>query len=52
MNNAFPKCNDRRECFARNGKICTILLKTYERTGQCPFCKEKKGRRKDGDRNM
>lgn len=51
MSNAFPKCNDERECFARNGKLCTILLRAYEKTGQCPFYK-KKGRRENGDRNM
>lgn len=35
------KCRDKRKCFAktRDG-YCCILQQTYEKDGQCPFCKE------------
>lgn len=35
-------CNDTRPCFARgwfDQKTCSILRETYEKDGQCPFCK-------------
>lgn len=41
-----PKCNDTRECFARhrlNPDLCGILQTTYEKDGDCPFCKPKRG---------
>lgn len=40
-----PICNDNRECFGkmyrRGGFVeCRILRETYEKSGQCPFCKK------------
>lgn len=36
------KCNDKRKCFAKTSTgYCTILRETYEKDGQCPFCKAK-----------
>ena len=42
-----PDCNDKRKCFGATYKpggfrTCHILTETYERSGQCPFCKEDK----------
>lgn len=37
-----PKCEDKRECFARvigrDGSYCEILKRGYE-PGRCPYCK-------------
>lgn len=33
-----PICFDKRKCFARNGKRCTILRAAYD-DRPCPFCK-------------
>ena len=37
-----PRCEDKRPCFARNGKTCTILWSAYD-NGECPFCKKERG---------
>ena len=37
--NRFPRCIDRRDCFARVGIKCSILQETYKNSGDCPFCK-------------
>ena len=38
-----PQCKDSRKCFAANNidgwRYCRILETTYERDGECPFCK-------------
>lgn len=43
-----PYCYDGRKCFAasqyRGRRICRILTTTYEKDGECPFCKEKNER--------
>lgn len=39
----FPRCHDRRRCFAKSpDKGCKILKDTYA-NGRCPFCKDKPG---------
>lgn len=36
----YPKCFDKRPCFARSERgNCKILEQTYKENGQCPFCK-------------
>lgn len=38
----FPKCNDSRECFAKNRfRDCTIL-RSCPKDGACTFCKADK----------
>lgn len=42
------ECRDTRKCCFRGSKAslninpleCTALIETYEKDGQCPFCKE------------
>lgn len=38
---ASVPCFDERPCFARNGKSCNILNRSY-RKDDCPFCKPRK----------
>ena len=33
-------CNDERKCWAKFNNRCTALDHTYEKSGDCPFCKE------------
>lgn len=33
------RCRDKRPCFGRRGEYCQCLIKTYDRDGDCPFCK-------------
>lgn len=42
-------CTDSRRCFARGPSGgCSLLIETYRRDGQCPFCKPR--RDQTGDR--
>lgn len=40
-------CHDSRPCFARGSRLnpssikCAALMSTYEKDGECPFCKPK-----------
>lgn len=36
-----PKCNDTRECCFREKGKCTVLQESYEKDGQCKFCKDR-----------
>ena len=39
-NSKTSLCNDTRKCFAKNERNhCTVLEKTYEEDGDCPFAK-------------
>lgn len=38
----YPKCHDRRKCFAKMNKECMILNESYS-NGKCPFCKADRG---------
>lgn len=35
----IKSCNDTRKCFAKKNGYCTILEKTYQKDGMCPFAK-------------
>ena len=42
--NKLTTCNDSRKCFGKRTEYaglckCTVLSETYERDGDCPFCK-------------
>ena len=49
---ANPMCNDTRECFATvfvhgGFRTCRVLSETYEKDGQCAFCKKDRRDRSD-----
>lgn len=52
---ACPDCVDSRPCFAameyRGQKRCRLLTETYEKDGQCPFCKEHQKGGADGHKH-
>lgn len=41
----YKKCPDNRPCFAvmvrGTERFCKALRETYEKDGQCPFCKKR-----------
>ena len=41
-NTKTVRCHDTRPCFAKINSICLILRESYDKDGQCPFCKAEK----------
>ena len=53
---ANPMCCDTRECFATvcvhgGFRTCRVLSETYEKDGQCAFCKKNREDRNDVHEN-